>query len=335
MVNASPYLQEHIGHSVADALHALSVTQPNDPVDFVARYLKGYVASERARAKIAEEEARIAKARAEYKEEKAKEEAAKKAAEAAALQAETKFSDLVKKLEAAETWSTEWEEILKCCSEALGAQNACFGTVQDPAEEGQGRVITFEAVAGDQGVLNKELPEGTGLTWKCLEEHPKPDDYEGDDWNAYKSYYCDDITKDPDAHFFKWQQIGAFLAFPVLYDLFSPEAIAAIQEAEAAAAAAAEAAEQAEPAEGEEVPVPEPPKRVPSGTKKAVITFDTLETYDTFAPEKIEKVEKLIAVAAQARSRAEFSQAVKDAAAAAEAANEPPAEEAAAEAPPE
>eukprot|EP00397_Hematodinium_sp_SG-2012_P030240 GEMP01032016.1.p1 GENE.GEMP01032016.1~~GEMP01032016.1.p1 ORF type:complete len:543 (+),score=165.25 GEMP01032016.1:83-1711(+) len=302
MVQASPYLQEHVGMAVANSLRALSVTQPSDAVEFVGKYLKGYVASERAKKQIEKDDARVIKARADYQVRKTKEESSKRAAEEAVQKVQAKNEEVLAFLETAEAWTaTQWQEIMKSCKDTLGAQNASFGSLEEGVEEGELNTISFTAVSGDQSVLLKQLKQGTGVTWKCLEEHAQPEGYEGDDWKKYKPYYLEDVTKDPDgqAHFFKWAQIGSFVAFPIIYESYlTQEAVEASR--------TFDTTPKEEPAEDEEPHEP-PQKVLPSINKKFVMTFDTLTTFDTFSPQVIAKVEKLLDVAAQAKSRSEFN----------------------------
>lgn len=299
----TPYLKENVGPAVAKALQALTKTQPADPVEFVGKFLKEYVAAERTWADLQQDQKNIKAKREKFQAEediKQKEQAAK---DTIVTNLEKKYDSMSSKLEEPLEWdSTNWKQILDICQEKLKARNACFGTKYDVDDAGP-EFIKFELSNGEN-VTDKILAAEQGVTWKCFEEQPVPDGFEGEDeWDKFQALHVDDITTEyqDNVHFFKWSQIGSFLSIPIVYDSYlSVEAIDASKVFD-------------EATKEEEEPDPEKVRELPSTIKTKVMTFDTLGSTDKFTQAQIDTVSKLIVLARKGIAKAEWSQVVKQA----------------------
>jgi len=309
MTEMTSYLKENIGAVVSSALQELTRTQPADPVEFVGKYLKEYVASEKTKRKQAEEKKRIAESRTEYQNKQSSE---KKTAEAAAGDLARRMEKMRLCFDAPHDWPTH---ILPMCKETLKAENASFGSTHEGGEEAPD-FIAFEHALGDTDMVSQQLPRDQGVTWKCFDELAQPEDYEGDDWKKYRNLYLPDILRKqeelkPGPHFFKEPQSGAFLAVPLVYESYlTSEAVEASRAYDIALKEKKKKEEEKEEEEKGEPEEPEP-KEIPSVVQKRVMIFDTLGTKNTFSKEAIEEINALVDIVLKEVPKAEYDMVCK------------------------
>jgi len=303
---SSSYLEENIGGVLAKALAEMAVVQPKDGVDFLSKWLKSYSEQEEAKIVREEEEKALADERALTRTKMEEKEKVRQQKLSQQQSLESMYNGLLDKFSNTETTFEDgfWKELVDVAQVTSGASAAYLGVLEQ-GEEGTelpGKYVSYEVASkGSEWMIEKTLPEGTGVTWGALTENPPEESFQemclwkppsvepapaepvdGEEpppekpGNPYYPVKVDCVTDVPAMHYFEMTRLGGYLAIPLTFpSYYTGEAYAEAKTyeeekiAEAKRRAEEEAARQAaieagEVPEGEEPPeAAEPPEEKP------------------------------------------------------------------------
>jgi len=244
---STTYLEDNIGGVLAKALAEMSLVQPKDGVDFLAKWLKSYSEQEEAKVAKEEEEKALADERALTSAKMQEKEKARQKTLAEQDNLESMCTGLVDKLNNSETTFQDdfWQELIDVIHATSGVSATYLGVLEQ-GEEGMdpsGKYISYEyASKGSEWMTEKILLEGTGITWGALTESPPEENFnemclwkppvvepapvepvDGEEptpekpANPYYPVKVDCVTDVPTMHYFEMTRLGAYLAIPLVY----------------------------------------------------------------------------------------------------------------------
>ncbi|CAM9257044.1 unnamed protein product [Ectocarpus sp. 12 AP-2014] len=236
------FLKRTVGEPLSDALTALVVAQPGDPIEFIGEALLDFIRRREAEAKRhkhAENVAHLLKVAREQEEIARAENAAREAAVQAKSDVERQAEEAMAQ---ASTHPELYTKALGLVKERLGASGVQLG--RKVMVEGQEIVEFIAASEGREYMVGKEikgLKEGEdpedgeakeeGVTfglWKKTEQPPPAEpvyDEEGElvpDENEPElippeHVLIENVVRDPRVNFFGIPKLGAYLALPITY----------------------------------------------------------------------------------------------------------------------
>lgn len=240
------YLEENVGGVLAKGLAEMTIAQPKDGVDFLAKWLQSYVDVQTAKSQQEQEEAALAEERAltrakiEEHEERRKQKIAEvQDLESLYTQLLDKFSDPESRFE-----DKHWQELIGV-AQATCEATATYLAVLEPGEEGgfAGPYLSYEyASEKAKGMIEQTLPQGVGTTWGALTENPAEESFkelclwkppsvqpvpdepvEGEEpppekpGNPYYPVLVNCVTDEKAVHYFEITRLGAYLAIPLVF----------------------------------------------------------------------------------------------------------------------
>jgi hypothetical protein len=247
-------LEANIGTVLSKALSEMSVQQPNDGVDFLARWLKNYADQEDIKVIKEQEEKQTEEDRAVTQKQEG-EKAARREQKAADLKTvDDGFKALLEKFNDPEKMFEEayWTELVKVVKQYMGAQSVYLGLLDEEGLEDEEAPLiryTHENIfAGSPSLLDKVLPkmkdaETSNVTYGALTESvpeeelkakflwkpqppPQPPVPEGEEpppapeGPKYLPVAIPCVTDVPIIHYFEMPRLGAYMASPLVYQTY-------------------------------------------------------------------------------------------------------------------
>jgi len=230
-------LDDKIGLVLSEGLNVLYRTQPRHPIDYFAKWLLNYEATQKNKKTVHEADNKTGEILKKYDE--AAEVRQKKEAELELIRqltekAETNFREKVKNFEYHEELlhndlPSFIEKQKRIPAVYVGNLEHPTRAIADDEEEeyahldtSQPKLITFIGASGNQKfVLGRELQPETGVTYTVFqpkEEEQPPAEGEEVPVNTQPNYlYIPDVTKDSRIVYFRIPKLGAYLACPLSY----------------------------------------------------------------------------------------------------------------------
>eukprot|EP00930_Biecheleria_cincta_P035722 TRINITY_DN24553_c0_g1_i1.p1 TRINITY_DN24553_c0_g1~~TRINITY_DN24553_c0_g1_i1.p1 ORF type:complete len:588 (+),score=158.78 TRINITY_DN24553_c0_g1_i1:76-1839(+) len=240
------YLQENVGSVLSKALAEMTIAQPKDGVDFLAKWLHSYVADQTAKSTQEQEEAALAEERALTRAKIEEQEETRKQKLAEVQHLESLYIDLLDKFSDPETRFEDkhWQDLIHV-SQATCEATATYLAVLEPGEEGgfPGPYLSYEyASEKAKDMIERTLPQGVGTTWGALTENPAEESFkelclwkppsvepvpeepvEGEEpppakpGNPYYPVLVNCVTDEKAVHYFEITRLGAYLAIPLVF----------------------------------------------------------------------------------------------------------------------
>eukprot|EP00742_Colponemidia_sp_Colp-10_P004074 GILJ01004347.1.p1 GENE.GILJ01004347.1~~GILJ01004347.1.p1 ORF type:complete len:572 (-),score=147.36 GILJ01004347.1:176-1870(-) len=323
------YLKEQVGPYLAEGLASVCISQPEDPVDFLGKWLLNFVSTKELELQLEKDKLQREKdhktqfeatAGARLEEEKA-------AASKRALEADD--SRLSEELASCEEPDALLPGILNQLKNATGATGVYVGDYKEAGAGAEGEEIEagiryIAATEDHQWLLDEILPEEVGVTYDVFkadeqedeEEAAETDEQEGEQpKKKSKIVHVPNVLRDERMHFHNIPLLGAYVAVPLTYnsclfeeafdagvtdtihygeELAQYEADRKEKEASKAAAAASEEAGGEDEEEEEEEPLTVSPPVYQTRTRRLVLCLDTLGQNRDFSSENIEYIQQWV-----------------------------------------
>ncbi|EQC35039.1 hypothetical protein SDRG_07279 [Saprolegnia diclina VS20] len=218
------YLKTAVGAPLAEALAQLALDQPEDPIEYVGKYLLKYVANEKKR----HERASVTVRRKTDSQVLAEEEAKRneslrklKLAHDEALIAESTTRELLQKTDDVDILC---KLVISKLLLATGAE-ACYLGRKVSDAEGANFIEWFASSENSTCVLGKFISEETGFTYDILREVEDPNATPDEEGNlpppAIPSFlHVENVIREPRLKYFGIPRMGAYLVRGLRYNMY-------------------------------------------------------------------------------------------------------------------